>query len=184
MDVDDSLKATYNRKMGQWIFNNVNEKGFNEYDKVTDLLKESLRQDQNVTKTWHYLALVNYKRIQHCIDAHKRQTKEKNRRASISITEENQGLLNYITEAFSSFIKSISVGDAQSAETLQDLLRLLDILFRYGDHDQVQKIIDNEFYAIETELWLRVMPQLITRIDVSNKKIEDNVMNLLFKIAD
>ncbi len=109
-------------------------------------------------QSWHNFAMINYQYIDY-----------------INNNEKITG--KYIINAINGFTNSIIIGDKNRSKTFQDLLRLIDLFFKYGsDTNEISSLISNNFNLINTDCYLDVVPQLICRIDIMNKN------KIIFKI--
>ena len=66
---------------------------------------------------------------------------------------------------------------------VQDVLRLLNLWFRYGGLDEVQHELDNGFRLVPIDTWLVVLPQMMARLHTAEKEIIDPLSELLVKIG-
>ena len=62
--------------------------------------------------------------------------------------------------ALQGFFRSITLG---SSDSIQDLLRLLTLWFRYGGEPLVEQALLDGFDAVMIDMWLVVLPQIIAR---------------------
>ncbi|KGG50405.1 phosphatidylinositol 3-kinase Tor2, partial [Mitosporidium daphniae] len=157
---------------------------------IITLQKFSIQLDSNSYKSWYSWALSNIELIsQH--DSTKAASKlaRSNFPASphslfkdskSSDGETSSSLINIIISAISGLIKSISLNKHESS--IQDLLRILTLLFKYGSHPSIQKSFLNGCSILPIDAWLQVIPQLIARIQISNISIRRIVHQLLLEI--
>jgi len=178
IECENTIQATYNRKVGSWM--SEDEITAVDYETITGLFKTSLELNPEVVKTWHLFALANYKRVKDITESNLNENK---RYSFEQIMGEGQ-IKEHISDAFKGFIKSISIGGPDCSETLQDTLRLLDLWFRYGELGGIQKLIKDCFNEINLECWLPVIPQMITKLDINSQLIRANIVELLSKIGD
>lgn len=80
----------------------------------------------------------------------------------------------------SGFFKAIALS---RINTLQETLRLLSLLFKYGHHHEVNAAISVGIPTINIDTWLQVIPQLIARIYHSNADIRRLIHHLLTEIG-
>jgi FKBP12-rapamycin complex-associated protein len=66
---------------------------------------------------------------------------------------------------------------------LQDLLLLLDIWFKIGKEESIDKLMNEKIEIISMDSWFMVIPQLLTRINVTNPLIRKTLILLLKKIG-
>ena len=58
---------------------------------------------------------------------------------------------------FSGFFRSVSL---RNQDALQDILRLLTLWFKFGQHDEVSHAMGSGFSTVEVDTWLQVIPQV------------------------
>lgn len=168
VSLDPELEAIYCRKLGSWLAEGLTEESQKGFDKVLNLFRKSLKLSSQEVETWHLFALTNYKRI------HQLTT---NRERQVDTNSEQMQAL--IRDSFEGFMNSISLGGPDFTEALQDTLKLLEILFRFGDQPNIVRIMNEKFTEIDITCWLSVVPQLIAKLDVGSDVIHESVMRLL-----
>jgi phosphatidylinositol kinase/protein kinase (PI-3 family) len=57
----------------------------------------------------------------------------------------------------SGFFQSVAL---RNQDALQDILRLLTLWFRFGQHDEVSRAMGSGFSTVEVDTWLQVIPQV------------------------
>lgn len=67
--------------------------------------------------------------------------------------------------------------------TLQDVLRLLTLWYRYGAFDDVRAELERGFKTVPVDTWLVAIPQLMARIHVQDDFIVQPLKDLLVKIG-
>ena len=68
----------------------------------------------------------------------------------------------HVVPAVKGFFESIALSSSKSNRlTLQDILRLLTLWFKYGAHREVDNVMVNGFDKVSIDNWLQVIPQLI-----------------------
>ena len=92
----------------------------------------------------------------------------------------NERVLGYVVSAMRGFFRSIALG---SSDSLQDLLRLLTLWFRYGAEPRVESTLLNGFDAVEIDMWLLVLPQIIARISSPSPRVRACVHKLLLRVG-
>ena len=55
------------------------------------------------------------------------------------------------------FFRSIAL---RNQDALQDILRLLTLWFKFGQHDEVSHAMGSGFSTVEVDTWLQVIPQV------------------------
>ena len=145
--------------MNQWN-DEKREKKEKDVNNILQYLELSTQNNPNNYRAWHLYALLNYKYFEYT-----QKTK-----------------INYAINAIEGFTKSISVGKNMS-KFLQDLLLLLDIWFKIGKEESIDKLMNEKIEIISMDSWFMVIPQLLTRINVTNPLIRKTLILLLKKIG-
>ena len=156
------LKSKIYCYYGMWRAEKI-EKNLNEKD-VNNILHDlelSTKYNQNNYKSWHSYALLNYKFFQYI-----QKTK-----------------INYAINAIEGFAKSIYIGGKNTSKILQDLLLLINIWFQVGMEESIDKLMNEKIDIISLDSWFLVIPQLLTRINVTNPLIRNTLIFLLKKIG-
>ncbi|MBW0475655.1 hypothetical protein O181_015370 [Austropuccinia psidii MF-1] len=138
---------------------------------VADILesyKLSSELDPEWYKAWHAWALANSKVASHY---------ERNQDASSVPAEIVQ---YHLVPAIQAFFKSIALSPGNA---LQDILRLLGIWFKYGDHQVVANAIQDGFGNVSIDTWLEVVPQLIARIHAPSANVRRLIHNILCEVG-
>ncbi|KNH07705.1 phosphatidylinositol 4-kinase [Perkinsela sp. CCAP 1560/4] len=73
--------------------------------------------------------------------------------------------------------------DAPVDTDFQDILQVLFIWFNYGHIESIRDEIEENIEDVRIELWLKVIPQLISRIDHKNMHVREQLHRLLTKIG-
>ena len=81
---------------------------------------------------------------------------------------------------FQGFVRSIALS---SGSSLQDTLRLLTLMFDYGQHNDMYEALNEGLRTIDINTWLQVIPQLIARIDTPRVKVSRLVHQLLTDVG-
>ena len=90
--------------------------------------------------------------------------------------------LQHVVLALKGFFRSISLGRGRE-HSLQDLLWLLTLWFRYGGEAGVEAALLEGFDAVDIDMWLLVIPQIIARINASNISVRKSVHALLRRVG-
>ena len=140
-----------------------NEKNINEKDtnKILKYLELSTKYNQNNYKAWHLYGLLNYKFFEY-------------------IQKKN---INYAINAIEGFSKCICIGGKNSSKIFQDLLLLLNIWFKVGMEESIDKLMNEKIEIISLDSWFLVIPQLLARINVTNPLIRKTLIFLLKKVG-
>ena len=64
-----------------------------------------------------------------------------------------------------------------------NVMRLLSLLFDYGNDHQVNKAFRDGMGKIGTDVWIGVVPQLIARIDIDSLRVRKLLTQLLRRIG-
>lgn len=86
----------------------------------------------------------------------------------------------HILHAVKGFIKAISL---KGKSMFQDSLRLLNLIFKYGDKHKIAEEFRKSYKMIDIISWIEVVPQIIARIDISNYIIQGLLHELLVHIS-
>ncbi|GME81588.1 unnamed protein product [Ambrosiozyma monospora] len=84
--------------------------------------------------------------------------------------------LKYVRPAVRGFFYSISL---TRSNPFQDILRLLTLWLKFGGVDEVNRIVQEGFQMMKQNIWLDVVPQLISRILQPNPQVSESVLGLL-----
>jgi len=91
---------------------------------------------------------------------------------------------SYVVEAMRGFFRSIALGgDQPVAFQLQDTLRLLTLLFSYGQLEPVYQVAVSSLDEVNVETWLGVVPQLIARMHTREPKIRSILHDMLLNVG-
>lgn len=149
--------------------------------------------DNNWYKAWHNWALANFEVISGV-----KSNKKKNEVVDVSSVDansdksssfENNGTINFegrtysaeliqrhVVPAIKGFFHSISLSTASS---LQDTLRLLTLWFTFGGTPEAAQAMYVGFNLIKIDIWLEVLPQLISRIHQPDQVVSNSLLGLL-----
>ncbi|KAI8866961.1 hypothetical protein GQ42DRAFT_180984 [Ramicandelaber brevisporus] len=72
-----------------------------------------------------------------------------------------------IAPAVQAYLRAIGILDDLDMSALQDTLRLLTLLVQYGENMEVSQEVDRVPNGLSSVAWLKVLPQLIARIDIN-----------------
>ena len=160
LDIRNSIKA--NKKHLEENDDKIEVNLINKY------LILSTKYNKTSYKLWHSYALFNYKYYKYL---------SKNK---LSVNDE----ISFASNAVNGFKNSLIIGGKNKNKTFQDLLRLLDIFFNSGiKNNDLLFVISNALNVIEIEAYLNVLPQLICRFDIKEKKVLEILINILVKIG-
>ena len=144
----------------------VDEKS--EANNINKYLILSTKYNNNSYKLWHSYALFNY-------IYYKFISKDK----STSNDE-----IDFANNAVNGFRHALIIGGKNKNKTYQDLLRLSDIFFSSGmKNDSLLLNISNTLNVVEVEAYLNILPQLLCRFDITDKKVLEILISILIKIG-
>jgi serine/threonine-protein kinase mTOR len=105
--------------------------------------------DPNWHKAWHSFAIAHFDVVSRAERAINEKTAE----------ELPPYLLkSHVIPAIKGFFRSISLSARSS---LQDTLRLLRLMFRYGSNNDVNSTLSEGFATVNIDTWLEVIPQVL-----------------------
>lgn len=108
--------------------------------KILNNYLSASEMESNNSKVWHYLAHYYFEQT-------KRNTKE--------IDDETRDLLK---NAIKCFIKSIiNSSDEDSIFKIQNILHILNILFYYGENNDINRELSELLPQIHVNVWLKVL---------------------------
>lgn len=158
-------------KQGEWVTTlNHGDWGSEHTHDVIDAYARAKDYDSNWYKAWHSWALANFEVVSAVVS----QTNREDNRIS------EHDLNTYVVNAIKGFFKSIAL---TSTSSLQDTLRLLTLWFQHGHHPDVNTTITEGLTEVSIDIWLEVIPQLIARINLPNRRVRDSIHRLLVEIG-
>ena len=173
-DVDNEFMGLFFKKVGKWFLNtdiSTVDKGAM-LDVVIDVLDKSKKFSKNDFKVHHYFGFANYKALQNYTEP-------------LSSLQNNKKALYYINNSLDGFITSISIKMNKMRKfVIQDLLRILDIWFKYGSMPEIEPKIKLAIETVAKKDWLLVVGQIIAHLDESNTQIRQLIKDLLTSLAD
>ncbi|EGG01362.1 uncharacterized protein MELLADRAFT_117828 [Melampsora larici-populina 98AG31] len=155
-------------KLGEWQSQLQEDWSSSAVVDILESYKLSSELDPEWYKAWHAWALANSKVASHY---------ERNQDASSVPVEIVQ---YHLVPAVHAFFKSIALSPGNA---LQDILRLLGIWFKYGDHQVVANAIQDGFGNVSIDTWLEVVPQLIARIHAPSANVRRLIHNILCEVG-
>lgn len=131
--------------------------------------------DKTWYKAWHNWALANFEVISlYGQDKQHPSTAEGVEMSSSRLIQ------HHVVPAIQGFFQSISLSGEKA---LQDTLRLLTLWFGYGGQSDPAKAIAEGFQMIRLEVWLDVVPQLISRIHQPDPTVSKALHGLLTELG-
>lgn len=155
-------------KLGEWQSQLQEDWSSPAVAEILESYKLSSELDPDWYKAWHAWALANSKVASHY---------ERNQDANSVPAEIVQF---HLVPAVQAFFKSIALSPGNA---LQDILRLLGIWFKYGDHQVVANAIQDGFGNVSIDTWLEVVPQLIARIHAPSPNVRRLIHNILCDVG-
>ena len=122
--------------------------------------------DSSWYKAWHSLAVMNFETVLFY------------KLSGTGLTPAHISM--YGVPALQGFVRSIALS---SGSSLQDTLRLLTLMFDYGQHNDMYEALNEGLRTIDVNTWLQVIPQLIARIDTPRVKVSRLVHQLLTDVG-
>ena len=86
----------------------------------------------------------------------------------------------HILAAVKGFVRAVSL---KGKNMFQDTLRLLSLIFKFGDRQDVSTEFRDSFKIIDIISWIEVVPQIIARSDIPNSQIQSLLSQLLIHIS-
>lgn len=126
--------------------------------------------DKGWYKAWHNWALANFEFIS-LYAAYGNEMPE--------ITPARL-VQHHVVPAIQGFFRSVALSEQKS---LQDTLRLLTLWFKYGGLPDPAKAMSDGFQMIRLEVWLDVLPQLISRIHQPDPVVSKALQSLLTELG-
>lgn len=158
-------------KQGEWLSTlNYGDWGSDHVHDVIDAYARATSYNGNWYKAWHSWALANFE----VVTAASAQAKKEN------TTVSEHAIVGYVVPAIKGFFKSIAL---TSTSSLQDTLRLLTLWFTHGHHHDVNATVIDGLNDVSIDIWLEVIPQLIARINLSNKRVRESIHRLLVEVG-
>lgn len=189
----NKLLARCYLKLGDWadMLYGVNEESVTQILEYYSLATE---YDKYWYKAWHGWALINYEAVLFYKQSEKSSNQPQSPgdigppgrgdaplspKTDTSVSTASK-MHKYCVLAVQGFFRSISLSQNKS---LQDTLRLLTLMFDYGQWLEVYEALNDGLKTIQVENWLQVIPQLIARIDIPRPLVSRLISQLLIDIG-
>ncbi len=140
---------------------------------VLGYLELATRYDEKGYKAWHAWALFNFHVVGHL-------ERRAAAAAALRAPTPTQPLLYYVLCAINGFFNSIALGSEQS---LQDILRLLTLMFNHETEREVEAALAEGFRRVSIDTWLKVIPQLIARVHTQSEALRRLLHTLLADVG-
>ncbi|KAI5952420.1 TOR1 [Candida jiufengensis] len=137
--------------------------------------------DNKWYKAWHNWALANFEVISLYTSQNQGEEKKSNDiDGTIHIQQTNvipiEAVQRHVIPSIKGFFHSIALSNSNS---LQDMLRLLTLWFKFGGIPEAAKAMNEGFNMVKIDTWLEVVPQLISRIHQPNEIVSRSLFGLL-----
>ncbi|CAD8184910.1 unnamed protein product [Paramecium octaurelia] len=162
--IDSKLKAKTFFTLGKWAYERA--ESTSDLEQITKQFDESLQYNSTYAKAWHYYGLCNFEVIEQ--------------------QENRQSMNAHVFAAVKGFLKSISLGSRDIKKgryILQDTLRLLSLIFKYGMEAAISDEFRQNYKQIDVIAWIDVIPQILARIQIQNPIIQQLLQDLLIHIS-
>ncbi|KAJ3431054.1 serine/threonine-protein kinase mtor [Anaeramoeba flamelloides] len=179
------LRAKYFLTLGKWGLNNIKLTRGEKQEIALDSFKLATEYDKSWYKAWHNWAFFNFQIIfQKKFNSNHKKLGSNNKNNKFNNGDDKlnpEMIQNYLIPSIKGFFKSISLNPGN--QSVQDILRLLTLWFEYGEYEVVSKTILNEFVTVSIDTWLKVIPQIIARINTPIEQIREVICYLLNEVG-
>jgi FKBP12-rapamycin complex-associated protein len=157
--------------------------------RVLSCYSDAIRYDEKSYKAWHAWAMMNVAAVKSMSDISVNTTAEPSSEpwaTSHSLCREPSWnlVLDHVMSALRGFFLSITLGGGHMEEgSLQDLLRLLTLWFRYGGEAKIDEVLNEGFALVHIDTWLHVLPQIIARVHAPEPRVRSAVQRLLLSVG-
>eukprot|EP01135_Chromosphaera_perkinsii_P003113 Nk52_evm2s236 gene=Nk52_evmTU2s236 len=153
-------------KLGDWQRALSESLDDNIIGEITNSYEIATGSDEHWYKAWHAWALMNFEAVSHYEKNETENSRDKIRK--------------HLKPAVEGFFRSIGLSKGNS---LQDTLRVLTILFKYGHQPPLNATIVNGIKTVSIDTWLQVIPQIIARIHTPSPNVRNLVHQLLIDVG-
>ncbi|KAJ3128378.1 phosphatidylinositol kinase- protein kinase tor1 [Nowakowskiella sp. JEL0407] len=162
------------RKLGEW--QNPESETPTEASLMQALrfLRSAVRCDSKHHKTWHTWGMAQFNTL-----TYYEQTIPETERGNLT----ELVITSHAIPAIEGFLRSIALSPSAEGNSLQDILRLLTLWFKCGNHTNVNEAMKIGFKQVSINTWLQVIPQLIGKIHVPNLEVRRIVHQLLLDVG-
>ena len=183
---DSSLRATCWLELGEWKIEEIAAPSSRIPEtlqiEVLCAFKRSTMLDGCGYKAWHAWALLNFRIALQLNERDEGQGVPSGRRKCVPSSLAQR---NHVVTAVKGFMRAVSLGTKRwSASVQQDMLNLLDCLFKYGEQPEIADVINECVGSVAIEAWLGVLPQLLARIHIKNQSIRSVLHPLLTRLGE
>ena len=159
-----SLQARVFHKIAEW---KMALEGGSQYEaslsEVLSACKACTEHGPNWYKAWHSWGITNFE----AVSFYEKQKESKKSRKK---------LVKHLVASLNGFFRSIALSPGKS---LQDTLRLLSLMFKYGADKEAEAALIRGFSTVSVDTWLQVIPQIIARIHSPSEPVRNLVKELL-----
>lgn len=167
-------------KQGEWKIQLLNNWKEEAPDEILGSYLLATHFDKSWYKAWHNWALANFE----VVSLHDQKVKAKTGGEKADVSDQSLYPYEFIQQnvvpAVKGFFQSIALTEQR---TLQDTLRLLTLWFKFGGLEDAAAAMNDGFEIIRSEVWLEVLPQLITRIHQPEPTVSKALHGLLTSLG-
>uniref|UniRef100_A0A6B2KXE0 FAT domain-containing protein n=1 Tax=Arcella intermedia TaxID=1963864 RepID=A0A6B2KXE0_9EUKA len=176
---DSKLVMKIHLKLGEWQYQ-LHEKNLNEetIPLILNCFSKAKEKKNAGYKVWQSWAQINFQLIQHFDKTLRRKTQKYTKEEATKKLFLN--LLSYVVSSVRAFFTTIHL---TKKPELKDVLRLLRLLFKYGEYKEVSSEFQQGFNIVSIDTWLEVIPQIIARMDSPIKAVQRLIKDLLTSVG-
>ncbi|ANB15187.1 phosphatidylinositol kinase-related protein kinase TOR1 [Sugiyamaella lignohabitans] len=175
-------------KQGEWQVKLIPNWKTDDKDAVLGAYLLATHFDRKWYKAWHSWALANFD----VVSMHESLKMQSTQAIAAALANPSAGppplpyeppkdlVQRHVVPALRGFFHSISLSDQKA---LQDILRLLTLWFKYGGVVEAASAMTEGFAMIKVEVWLEVVPQLISRIHQPDPTVSKTLHGLLNELG-
>eukprot|EP01125_Pyxidicula_operculata_P010120 TRINITY_DN3337_c0_g1_i2.p1 TRINITY_DN3337_c0_g1~~TRINITY_DN3337_c0_g1_i2.p1 ORF type:complete len:2473 (-),score=614.63 TRINITY_DN3337_c0_g1_i2:487-6948(-) len=170
--VDNKLQARIALKLGYWQMNDdmrdLNEESI---ERISRCFRVATQCDPEWHRGWHAWAIINVAAVEFYSEKERDNKSDpklispKVRRRTVNSklkSNEKKRMMEHLSFAVDGLMNSVSFSPGKN---LQDILKLLTLLFRYPG--EVYSQVLSKLEQISVDIWLQVIPQIIARVGSS-----------------
>ena len=152
-----------------------------------EYVKEATLVDPSNAAAWHAWGMLNLMQSRHALGAHAggaqaaAATDPSSLMASVANAQVTTTGLPYLVCAIEGFFRAIAVGEDRLG--IQDSLRILTAWFPHGHHDSVHFAVKSGIDRSSAATWLRVVPQLISRVGTAERRTRQLLVALISRVG-
>mmetsp|Transcript_11561 Transcript_11561/g.42284 ORF Transcript_11561/g.42284 Transcript_11561/m.42284 type:complete len:2481 (+) Transcript_11561:259-7701(+) len=172
VETDPILLSRVMLKLGLWRWQlKLDESVVGE---VQQCMQSATELDPKWPKAWHLWGLFNLS-------------------ATGLYPSKSEQAMSHVVPAIEGFLQSISLGAQATSRrdgSLQDILRLLNIMYKWGTEPHVAKKLEQGFGLVTIDTWLAVLPQIIGRMGITysgeqegSLRVQELIYSLLVRVG-